>query len=63
MLCSSVHAPSVQGFAFDIDSETVLTAIKELFLGTEAEAWVKNIKCGGLAMQELRKQQRSRDAC
>ena len=32
----------------------MLTLIKELCLGTESEVWIKNIKCGRVAMQALR---------
>ena len=49
-----VHTPPVNGFAFSIDSKNVLTLIKELCLSTEAEVWVKNIKCGRAAMIALR---------
>lgn len=49
-----VYTPSVEGFAFNIDSKTVLTLIKELCLGTESEVWIKGIKCGRQAMKALR---------
>ena len=40
---------------FDIDSEKVLTLLKELCLDTEAETWFRNIKCGRKAMQALQR--------
>ena len=38
---------------FTIDSERVLTLLKELCLETEAETWFRNIKCGRAAMKAL----------
>ena len=38
-----------------LDSERVLTLLKELCLNTEAETWFRNIKCGRKAMQALQK--------
>ena len=49
-----VHTPPLQGFAFDIDTKTVLTYLKELCISTDAETWIKNIKCGRAAMVALR---------
>ena len=49
-----IYTPNIQGFAFNIDSKTVLTLLKELCLGTESEVWIKNIKCGREAMEALR---------
>ena len=40
---------------FDLDSERVLTLLKELCLNTEAETWFRNIKCGRKAMQALQR--------
>ena len=44
----------MQGYAFEIDSKTVLTYLKELCIATDAEVWIKNIKCGRSAMIALR---------
>ena len=49
-----IYTPSLQGFAFDIDTKTVLTLLKELCLGTDAEVWIQNIRCGRAAMLALR---------
>jgi len=38
---------------FNIDSERLLTLLKELCLDTEAETWFRNIKCGREAMKAL----------
>jgi len=46
------NAP-LEGFMFTIDSERVLTLLKELCLETEAETWFRNIKCGREAMKAL----------
>ena len=46
------NAP-LEGFTFTIDSERVLTLLKELCLETEAETWFRNIKCGRAAMKAL----------
>ena len=47
------HTASLEGFMFTIDSERVLTLLKELCLDTEAETWFRNIKCGREAMKAL----------
>ena len=46
------NAP-LEGLMFAIDSERVLTLLKELCLETEAETWFRNIKCGREAMKAL----------
>ncbi|GFH56845.1 hypothetical protein CTEN210_13321 [Chaetoceros tenuissimus] len=51
-----IYTPVLQGFAFNLDTKEVLTLMKELCLGTDAEVWIKNIKCGRLAMIALHKQ-------
>ena len=48
-----IYNAPLQGFVFDIDTKKVMTLIKETCLGTEAEPWIKNIKCGRAAMQAL----------
>ncbi len=48
-----IYNAPLEGFIFDIDSERVLTLLKELCLGTEAERWIRNIKCGREAMKAL----------
>ena len=48
-----VHNSQLNGLAFEIDSKSVLTTIKETCLNTDAEVWIKNIKCGRAAMLAL----------
>ncbi len=48
-----IHNAPLQGFVFNIDTKKVMTVIKETCLGTEAEPWIKNIKCGREAMRAL----------
>ena len=50
-----IYTPLFQGFAFDIDTKTVLTYLVELCITTDAEIWIKNIKCGRAAIVALRK--------
>ncbi len=50
-----IHNSPLQGFVFDMDTKTVLSVLKECTLGTEAETWIKNIKCGRVAMQALQR--------
>ena len=38
---------------FNRDSRKVIKIIKELKVGTDNETWIKGIKCGRKAMQEL----------
>ena len=38
---------------FTRDSRKVVYIIKELIIGTDSETWIKGIKCGRKAMQEL----------
>ena len=38
---------------FTRDSRKLLDIINKLTLGTEAETWIKGLKCGRKAMQEL----------
>ena len=38
---------------FTRDSRKVLDILKEPTLGTDAETWIKGLKCGIKAMQEL----------
>lgn len=49
-----IYTPALQGYAFGIDTKTVLTYLKELCIATDAEVWIKNIKCGRNAMIALR---------
>jgi len=48
-----IQNASLERFMFTIDSERVLTLLKELCLETEAETWFRNIKCGREAMKAL----------
>jgi len=48
-----IHTAPLQGFTFNLDSNRVLTLLKELCLDTEAETWFRNIKCGRAAMKAL----------
>ena len=50
-----VQQTHTEGFMFNIDSEKVLTLLKELCLNTEAETWFRNIKCGRKAMKALQR--------
>ena len=38
---------------WDRDSRKVLDILKEMTLGTDAETWIKGLKCGRKAMREL----------
>ena len=44
---------SLEGPMFVRDSKRVLTILKELTIGTDAETWMKGKKCGRLAMKAL----------
>ena len=48
-----IHQASLVGCMFARDSRKVINIIKELTLGTESETWIKGLKCGRKAMQEL----------
>jgi len=48
-----IYTAPLEGFKFNIDSKRVLTLLKELCLETEAETWLRNIKCGREAMKAL----------
>ena len=48
-----IYNAPLNGFVFDIDSKAVLSILKECTLDTEAETWIKNIKCGRIAMTSL----------
>ena len=48
-----IHNAQITGFFFDRDSEKVINIIKESLLDTEAESWIRNIKCGRAAMKAL----------
>jgi len=48
-----IYNARLEGLFFNIDSERVLTLLKELCLGTGAETWFRNIKCGREAMKAL----------
>ena len=49
----TIYQASLVGNMFTIDSSKVLDILKELTLGTDAETWVKGLKCGRKEMQEL----------
>lgn len=49
-----VYTPQLQGFTFGIDTKTVLTYLKELYITTDVEIWIKNIKYSRAAMLALR---------
>ncbi len=49
------HTAPLEGLMFDVDSEKVLTLLKELCIRTEAETSFRNTKCGRKAMQALQK--------
>ena len=48
-----IYQASLVGNIFTRDSRDVLDIIKELTLGTDAEIWVKGLKCSRKVMQEL----------
>ena len=48
-----IYNGALHGFVFDMDSKSVLSVIKECTLDTEAETWIRNIRCGRAAMQAL----------
>ena len=50
-----IHAAPLQGFVFDMDSNRVLSLLKELCSNTGAETWFRNIKCGRQAMRALQR--------
>ena len=51
----TIHNYPLQGFVFDMDAKSVLSILKECTLGTEAETWIKDIKCGREALQALQR--------
>jgi len=50
-----IHTARLDGLIFNLDSERVMELLKELCLRTEAEPWIRNIKCGREAMQALQR--------
>ena len=48
-----IHKVSIYENIFTRDSRKVLDIIKELTLGNDAETWIKGLKCGRKAMQDL----------
>ena len=48
-----IYQESLVRNMFTIDSRKVLDIIKEMNLGTDAETWIKGLKCVRKAMQEL----------
>jgi len=48
-----IHAASLEGFMFQMDSKRVLAILKDLCLHTGAETWFRNIQCGRKAMRAL----------
>ena len=48
-----IYQASLSGNIFTRDSRKVINIIKELSLGTDAETWIKGIKCGRNEIQEL----------
>ena len=50
-----IHTAPLEGLLFDLDSERVLTLLKELCMKTEAETWFRNINCGQKAMQAFQR--------
>ena len=48
-----VYGAQLTGFFFELDTVKVLNILKECLLDSEAESWIKNIKCGRLAMKAL----------
>ena len=49
-----IYNAPLDGYIFKRDSEKVLNIIRESCLGTDAESWIKNIRCGRRAMIALR---------
>ena len=49
-----IYSAPLNGYLFDKDTKTVLNIISEACLGTDAESWIKNVKCGRAAMEALR---------
>ena len=50
-----IYNSPLTGFVFNLDSKTVLSIIKECTLDSDAETWIKNIRCGREAMKILQK--------
>ena len=48
-----IYQASVVGNMFTRYSRKVLDILKEPTLGTDAETWIKGLKCGRKAIQEL----------
>ena len=48
-----IYQASLVGNMFTRDSRKVLDILKEMTLGTNDETWIKGLKCGRKAMQEL----------
>ena len=48
-----IYNASLEGAMFKTGSKRVLTILKELTIGTDAEAWMKGIKCERLTMIAL----------
>ena len=48
-----IYQANIFGNLFTRHSSKVLDILKELTLGTDSETWIKGLKCGRKAMQEL----------
>ena len=48
-----IYQASLVGDIFTRDSSKVIDILKELTIGTDAETWIKGLKCGRKAIQEL----------
>ena len=48
-----IYNAPLNGFVFDIDTKSILAILKECTLNTDAETWIKNIRCGREAMRAL----------
>ena len=48
-----IHQANIVGKMFTRDLRKVLDIITEFTLGTDAETWIKGLKCGRNAIQEL----------
>ena len=49
-----IYHASLVGNMFTRDSRKVIDILKELTLGNDAETYIKGLKCGIKAMQELK---------
>ena len=50
-----IHAASLEGYMFNLDSKKVLSLLKDLCINTGAETWFRNINCGRRAMIALQR--------